>query len=84
LKTFNLDRNPTVGKKSPYKTGGMFQGASAIVFQYAKERRKIMTSAEMLLWGAFEKRNEGIQIQTSTSNWNLYCGSVLPQIKTGN
>lgn len=36
--------------KNPYKQGGMFEGASHLIFKNAKELRKNMTAAEMVLW----------------------------------
>ena len=36
--------------KNPYKNGGMFEGASHIIFANAKHLRKNMTDAENLLW----------------------------------
>lgn len=36
--------------KNPYKAGGMFEGASHIIFENAKQLRKNMTTAEMALW----------------------------------
>lgn len=50
-------------KKSPYKPGGMFEGASPILFDYAKQLRKTMTAAEMLLWGHLKKGIEGYKFR---------------------
>ena len=36
--------------KSPYKPGGMFEGASNIIFENARNLRENMTAAEMNLW----------------------------------
>ncbi|MEO6330871.1 MAG: DUF559 domain-containing protein [Ginsengibacter sp.] len=36
--------------KSPYKNGGMFEGANHLVFGFAKQLRKNMTDAEKVLW----------------------------------
>ena len=36
--------------KNPYKQGGMFEGASHIIFANAKHLRKNMTTAETILW----------------------------------
>ena len=38
------------GGKNPYKSGGMFEGASPIIFANAKHLRKNMTDAEQVLW----------------------------------
>src|SRR5688572_13303423 len=39
-----------MGLKNPYKSGGMFEGASHIIFENAKHLRKNMTDAEKVLW----------------------------------
>ena len=36
--------------KNPYKRGGMFEGASHLIFANAKHLRKNMTDAETVLW----------------------------------
>jgi very-short-patch-repair endonuclease len=36
--------------KNPYKAGGMFEGASNLIFENAKQLRKNMTDAEIALW----------------------------------
>ncbi len=36
--------------KNPYKAGGMFEGASNLIFENAKQLRKNMTAAETALW----------------------------------
>ena len=36
--------------KNPYKQGGMFEGASHLLFENAKQLRKNMTEAEKILW----------------------------------
>ena len=36
--------------KNPYKKGGMFEGASFLLFEKAKNLRKNMTGAEEVLW----------------------------------
>lgn len=36
--------------KSPYKKGGMFEGALHTVFANAKQLRNSMTDAETVLW----------------------------------
>jgi cyclase len=35
---------------NPYKGGGMFEGASHLIFENAKQLRKNMTDAEKVLW----------------------------------
>ena len=37
----------------------MFEGATPVVFEYAKNLRKTMTSAEMVLWGNLKKGING-------------------------
>lgn len=39
-----------MSKKNPYKKGGMFEGASFLLFQKAKKLRQKMTKAEEVLW----------------------------------
>jgi len=39
-----------MNQKSPYKNGGMFEGANPLVFGFAKELRKNMTDSEKVLW----------------------------------
>ncbi len=39
-----------LGVKNPYRSGGMFEGASHIIFENAKHLRKNMTDAEKVLW----------------------------------
>ena len=36
--------------KSAYKSGGMFEGASHLIFENAKQLRRRMTDAENVLW----------------------------------
>jgi cyclase len=39
-----------MSQKNPYKKGGMFEGASHLLFENAKNLRNNMTGAEMMLW----------------------------------
>jgi very-short-patch-repair endonuclease len=41
--------------KNPYKKGGMFEGASFLLFEKAKDLRKRMTKAEEILWMHLKK-----------------------------
>ena len=41
--------------KNPYKKGGMFEGASFLLFEKAKNLRKNMTVAEEVLWMYLKK-----------------------------
>jgi cyclase len=41
--------------KNPYKSGGMFEGASHVIFTNAKHLLKNMTDAETVLWGHLRK-----------------------------
>jgi very-short-patch-repair endonuclease len=41
--------------KNPYKSGGMFEGASHLIFANAKHLRKNMTDAEIVLWAHLKK-----------------------------
>ncbi len=36
--------------KNPYKQGGMFEGATPLIFEKARQLRENMTAAEMSLW----------------------------------
>ena len=36
--------------KNPYKQGGMFEGATYLIFENAKQLRNNMTEAERILW----------------------------------
>src|ERR1051325_10298290 len=49
--------------KNPYKSGGMFEGASHIIFANAKHLRKNMTDAETILWSRLKKRINGCKIR---------------------
>jgi cyclase len=49
--------------KSAYRKGGMFDGASPIVFQYAKDLRKSMTAAELSLWGHLKQGIKGYKFR---------------------
>jgi len=40
---------------NPYKQGGMFEGASHLIFANAKHLRKNMTEAETILWTHLKK-----------------------------
>jgi len=48
--------------KNPYKSGGMFEGASHIIFENAKRLRKNMTNAEEMLW-IYLRRMEGLKFR---------------------
>ena len=39
-----------MAEKNPYKKGGMFDGASHLIFEMAKGLRKNMTESEKILW----------------------------------
>lgn len=49
--------------KNPYKSGGMFEGASHIIFENAKHLRKNMTNAEKVLWGYLKTGIEGLKFR---------------------
>ncbi|MGZ8517516.1 MAG: endonuclease domain-containing protein, partial [Chitinophagaceae bacterium] len=51
------------GGKNPYKSGGMFEGASHIIFGNAKHLRKNMTDAEKVLWFYLKKGIEGFKFR---------------------
>ena len=49
--------------KSPYKKGGMFDGADPLIFGLAKDLRKNMTDAEKLLWVHLKQNFEGFRFR---------------------
>ena len=49
--------------KSPYKAGGMFEGASHLIFANAKHLRKNMTDAEIFLWMYLKNGIEGLKFR---------------------
>jgi cyclase len=44
-----------VREKNPYKKGGMFEGASYLLFEKAKRLRNTMTDTEIALWMYLKK-----------------------------
>jgi imidazole glycerol-phosphate synthase subunit HisF len=49
--------------KNPYREGGMFEGASHIVFANAKQLRRNITDAEVALWMHLKKGIFGFKIR---------------------
>ena len=49
--------------KSPYKNDGMFNGASPLLFELAKDLRRNMTDAEMILWGYLKAGIKGYKFR---------------------
>ena len=49
--------------KNPYKPGGMFEGASHLIFANAKHLRKNMADAETVLWTYLKKDINGFKIR---------------------
>jgi cyclase len=49
--------------KNPYKTGGMFEGASNVVFENAKQLRKTMTESETFLWSYLKAGGHGFKVR---------------------
>ena len=49
--------------KSPFKKGGMFNDANSLVFELAKELRRNMTDAEMVLWGYLKAGINGLKFR---------------------
>ena len=49
--------------KNPYKSGGMFEEASHLIFANAKQLRKSMTDAETVLWTHLKKGINGFKIR---------------------
>jgi imidazole glycerol-phosphate synthase subunit HisF len=48
---------------NPYKKGGMFEGASYLIFEKAKQLRKNMTPAETVLWMHLKAGLEGYKFR---------------------
>jgi cyclase len=49
--------------KNPYKQGGMFEGASHLIFQSAKELRENMTAGETILWMYLKNKIGGLKFR---------------------
>lgn len=49
--------------RSPFKEGGLFDGADPLVFAKAKELRKNMTHAETVLWHRIKAGIEGFKVR---------------------
>jgi len=49
--------------KSPFKKEGMFSEAHPLVFEMARNLRKNMTHAEMILWGYLKNNFEGYRFR---------------------
>ncbi|HEX6847380.1 MAG TPA: DUF559 domain-containing protein [Chitinophagaceae bacterium] len=52
-----------MSNKNPYKKGGMFEGASHLLFEKAKQLRKKMTGAEEILWLHLRKGLNGYKFR---------------------
>jgi cyclase len=52
-----------MSSKNPYKSGGMFEGASHLIFANAKKLRKNMTGAEKVLWMYLKEGINNIKIR---------------------
>ena len=52
-----------MSSKNPYKKGGMFEGASYLVFQNAKNLRNTMTEAELILWAHIKGGINGLKFR---------------------
>ena len=52
-----------MAKKNSYKAGGMFEGASHLIFENAKHLRKTMTDAETVLWMYLKEGINGFKIR---------------------
>ena len=66
-----------VSNKSPYKKGGMFEGASHLLFEKAKQLRNKMTGTEEILWMHLPNGINGFKFrrQHSIGNYivDLFC-----------
>ena len=49
--------------KNPYTQGGMFEGATHLIFENAKHLRKNMTKAENILWNYLRKGINGFKFR---------------------
>ena len=49
--------------KNPYKQGGMFEGATYLIFENAKQLRNNMTEAERILWTHLKEGVSGYKIR---------------------
>ncbi|HEU4860488.1 MAG TPA: DUF559 domain-containing protein [Chitinophagaceae bacterium] len=52
-----------MSQKNPYKKGGMFEGASFLLFENAKKLRNKMTSAEEVMWMHLRKGISGYKFR---------------------
>jgi cyclase len=52
-----------MSSKNPYKSGGMFEGASHLIFANAKKLCKNMTGAEKVLWMHLKEGINNIKIR---------------------
>ena len=52
-----------MSQKNPYKKGGMFEGASHLLFENAKNLRNNMTGAEMMLWMHIREGINGFKVR---------------------
>lgn len=50
-------------EKNPNKKGGMFDGASYLIFENAKVLRKSMTDAEKALWFHLKQKPDGFKFR---------------------
>ena len=69
-----------MNKKSPYKKGGMFQGANHLVFELAKDLRRNMTHSESVLWMRLKDGVKGLKFrrQHPIKNYiaDFYCHKI--------
>ena len=49
--------------RNPYKSGGMFDGASHLIFGMAKQLRKNMTDTEKILWSHLKQNINGYKFR---------------------
>jgi len=52
-----------MSEKNPYKKGGMFEGASFLLFERAKQLRNKMKGAEEVLWNHLRKGINGYKFR---------------------
>ena len=68
--------------KSPYKEGGMFEGATHLIFENANLLRKNMTEAETILWMYLKEGINGCKIRRQHPIGNYIADFFLFQSKT--
>jgi very-short-patch-repair endonuclease len=61
-----------LSNKSPYKKGGMFEGASHLLFEKAKQLRNNMTGTEEVLWMHLRTGINGFKFRRQHPNIEIH------------